>query len=224
VTEKTGFGSAEYVVSKYHAPLIAVIIPHYEYYADFITDALLSVRQQTHGNFSCIVVDDGSSAGSFQTIRRAVEALEDKRFSVVRSEENRGQVPAVYRGLEETDADFACILDPDDRYRPDFLERMLSLHLNPWVFCPVASCDQYLLNLRGGVISGTYYHDNRLELSPEEVERELSQFSRYGFHKFTPPIEPGWHWTSTSSMMFRSDALKYLRPFRKLSYNVIADA
>jgi glycosyltransferase involved in cell wall biosynthesis len=212
------------VVKKYHTPKVAVIIPHYEYYAEFITDALLSVQQQTHQNLTCVVVDDCSSAGEFQKVRRAVDLLDDKRFSLIRADENKGQIPSVYRGLEETDADFVCILDPDDRYAPDFLARMLGVHLNPWVYCPVACCDQYLLNLSGGVIAGTCYHDNRIELSAGAIETEQSLLSKFGFHQFIPPTEPGWHWTSTSSIMFRSDALRYFRPFRTLPYKGEADS
>ncbi len=222
VDERAG-GRPEPMVNKYHTPQIAVIIPHYEHYADFITDALLSVQQQTHTNFICVVVDDCSSAETFLKVNNAVEMLGDERFRLIRADENRGQIPSVYRGLDETRTDFACILDPDDRYTPQFLEKMLALHLNSWVFCPVASCDQYLLNLHAGLVSGTSYHDNRLELSPEDIEKEMAQYASFGFHKFTPPTEPGWHWTSTSSIMFRTDALRHIKPFKTLLYKGSAD-
>lgn len=213
------------VVAKYHKPQIAVIIPYYNGYSAFIADALQSVKEQTHDNFVCVVVDDCSDAENHAAARAAVEEMKDRRFKLLRAPRNEGQIAAVFRGLEETSTDFACILDPDDRYAPEFLERMLALHLNHWVIAPIASCDQYLLNLNGGgVVAGTYYHDNRLELSAEDIAAELSTFTNFGFHRFIPPTVPGWHWTSTSAMMFRSAALRLMKPPEPLSYKGNADS
>lgn len=206
------------LANKYHAPRIAVIIPYHDNYADLVFDALLSVRQQTYGHFTCILVDDFSRQENFDAAQRAIADIADDRFRLIRAEANLGQIPAVFLGLDAVQADFVAVLDPDDRYAPTFLERMLAVHLNSRLFCPLVSCDQYYLNLRGGVITGTSGDHDASTFDIRAAEQENASFNAFGFHRFVQPEQPGWHWSSTSSMMFRSAALKLLRPARALAY------
>lgn len=210
-------------VSKFHAPRVAVIIPHFNY-SDFIGDALLSVQEQTHTNFVCIVVDDQSTQAHFERANDEVAKLNDSRFTLVRQAENLGMVPAVYRGLDDTDAAFMAVLDPDDRYAPEFIAKMLAVHLNPYVYCPLASCDQHLLKLGDGIITSTLHTNGAEYLDSEAREIAEKSFAAFGFHRLVSPLEPGWHWTTTSSMMYRADAVRLIRPNRKLEYKGHADA
>jgi glycosyltransferase involved in cell wall biosynthesis len=213
----------DYVVHRYHTPRVAIIIPHYNY-SGLIGDALLSVQQQTYGNFTCVVVDDHSTEAHFSVVAEEVTKLADDRFKLVRNGANLGQIPSIYRGMEEIDAAFLAILDPDDRYVPEFIARMIAVHLNPLIFCPIVSCDQHLLRIGDGIITATQ-NTNGLELMMTgAIATEQQSFSEFGFHRFIAPIETGWHWTTTSSMMFRTDALKLIRPKRNLAYKGHADA
>jgi glycosyltransferase involved in cell wall biosynthesis len=205
------------VVLAYHTPSITVIVPHFNL-SEFLSDALISVRQQTYTNFRCIVVDDKSAPVHSRLAREAVRKLRDTRFRFVQAPANGGMVKAIYLGIDEAPASFTCVLDPDDRYAPEFLERMLAVHLNRFAFCPIACCDQYLYQIGDGIITSTQ-RTNRLELLGTEADAlEEVLFARCGFHRFVPPIEAGWHWSSTSSMMFRTEALRLIRPKRKLTY------
>lgn len=206
------------VVQEYHRPQVAVIIPYHDNYADYVFDAFRSVQQQTHTHFTCTLVDDCSRNENFDAAQRAIAKIADERFRLIRSDENRGQIPAVFLGLDATQSDFVTVLDPDDRYAPTFLERMLAIHLNPRLFCPIVSCDQYYLNLRGGIITGTSADDGAEGFNPETLMAERTMFESFGFHRFVPPEQPGWHWSSTSSMMFRRAAMNLLRPVRTLGY------
>jgi glycosyltransferase involved in cell wall biosynthesis len=209
-----GQPNAPSVVQKYHKPHIAVIVPYHDNYADYVFDALLSVQQQTYTHFSCVLVDDCSRKENFQAAERAISDLADERFQLIRAEENLGQIRAVFLGLDATVSDFVSVLDPDDRYAPTFLERMLAIHLNRRLFCPLVSCDQYFLDLRGGVVTGTSRSDGDGSLDPQTLETEEAMFAAFGFHRFVRPDQPGWHWTSTSSLMFRRAVLDLLRPTR----------
>ena len=214
-----GQPNAQPVVQEYHRPQVAVIIPYHDNYSDYVFDALRSVQQQTYAHFTCTLVDDCSRQKNFEAAQQAIAEIADERFQLIRAEENRGQIPAVFLGLDATESDFVTVLDPDDRYAPTFLERMLAVHLNPRLFCPIVSCDQYFLNLRGGVITGTSADDGAERFAPETIMAERTTFESFGFHRFVSPEQPGWHWTSTSSMMFRRAALNLLRPVRALGYN-----
>ena len=116
------------------------------------------------------------------------------------------------------------MLDPDDRYVPEFIARMLAIHLSPRIFCPVVACGQFLLKLGDGIVTRT--HDaNGLQLRDEGANRrEQETFSEFGFHRYIAPVENGSHGATTSSMFFRTDALKLIRPHRKLGYKRAVDA
>ena len=58
--------------NQWHRPLVSIIVTHYNYSAH-LKDALLSLLDQTHDNWECVVVDDGSE----QAHRSAVEAIVD---------------------------------------------------------------------------------------------------------------------------------------------------
>lgn len=214
--------TTEPVVKKYHTPRVTIVIPHYNY-SEFIGDALLSVQQQTYTNFNCIVVDDCSTGDHFTVVTQEVAKLSDGRFRLVRNSENLGQIPSIYRGIEENDAAFTAVLDPDDRYAPEFLERMISVHLNPLIYCPLVCCDQHLLKIGDGITASSMKGSNLDSLASGALEAQDQMFQKFGFHRYIAPIETGWHWTSTSSMIFRTDALKLIRPNRKLEYKGHAD-
>ena len=102
-------------------PQVSVIIPVYnvERYVDACLD---SVSAQTHTDFEAIVIDDGSTDGSLETIRR--HAAADARFVVVHTE-NRGVARARERALNEARGTWIAFLDGDDLWEPDLLERLL---------------------------------------------------------------------------------------------------
>lgn len=213
----------EYAVNKFHTPRVAIVIPHYNYSA-FIGDALLSVQQQTYTNFNCVIVDDCSTEAHFGVASQAVAKLADGRFKLVRNAENLGQIPSIYRGIDEVDAAFLAVLDPDDRYAPEFISRMLAVHLSPLVFCPLVACDQHLLKIGDGIITATLKAIGLDLMASGAAETERQLFTEFGFHRYVPPTEAGWPWTTTSAMLFRTEAVKLIRPNRKLEYRGHADA
>ena len=70
-----------------------------------------------------MIVDDRSTEAHFSVASQEVAKLADDRFKLVRNAPNLGQIPSVYRGVEEIDAAFLAVLDPDDRYVPEFIAR-----------------------------------------------------------------------------------------------------
>lgn len=213
-------------VDKFHTPSVLVVITHFNN-SHFIEDALRSVQEQTYTNFLCVVVDDCSQADHYQAVQDFVGKLQDRRFSVIRCAENVGQIHAFYRALEDQNSIFVSILDPDDRYTPEFLARMVEVHLNPYLFCPVVACDQRLLKLGDGVTTGNLDTSAWTEFSSEfesQASAYESCFRRFGFHRYILPTDDGWFWKSTSSIMFRTDAVRAVRPSRRLSYKVAVDA
>jgi glycosyltransferase involved in cell wall biosynthesis len=207
--------------NKWHRPLVSIIITHFNY-SDHISDALRCILDQTHENWECVVVDDASGANHLQALQRIHEEIGSPKIRLVLLTENGGQIPAFYAGLDATSGDFVCLLDPDDRYAPTFLEEALSAHLNGTLYCPIVSTDQYLLGPHG-IMTGCYTGHNRGLIKMENNAREIpcDTLARL---LFFPKTQGGWPWSSTSAMMFRRAALNLIRPRKKLAYRRAADS
>jgi len=104
-------------------PLVSVVITTYDR-ASYVVRAVESVLRQTHRPVEVVVVDDGSTDGT-------VEALDRfrTRIRLIRHAENRGIAAAKNAGLRATspEARYVAILDSDDFYTPEFVERCVAL-------------------------------------------------------------------------------------------------
>src|SRR5688572_4062712 len=129
---------------KWHCQKISVIITHFNY-STFIGDALLSLLDQTHENWECVIVDDCSAPEERERLKQVVDAIGSPKIKVLWLPENVGQLSAFFAGFDETDGHFVCLLDPDDRYAETFLEEAVSAHLNKTIVCPIVCTDQYSL-------------------------------------------------------------------------------
>lgn len=103
-----------------HRPAVSVITPLFNS-APHIDTTLESLQAQTFTDWEAILVDDGSTDDTPMRIRRF---LDDARFSYVR-QENRGIASARNRGIREARGRWVALLDHDDHWRPEKLERQL---------------------------------------------------------------------------------------------------
>lgn len=212
--------------AKWHKPLVSVIVTHFDY-SDHIEDALLSLLDQTHENWECVVMDDGSDPAHVLAVEAIIAKIASPKIRLISLEDNSGQIPVFFAGLTYTSGEFVCLLDPDDRYAETFLEAALATHLNPVTFCPIVSTDQRLLSAGGaltGVYAGYSLHSQRGDGHLDSIGRMHTGGLETHELLYIPAERPGWHWTSTSAMMFRRAALHYLRPNKVLGYKRAADA
>lgn len=109
-------------------PLVSVIVPTYNY-GRFIGQTLDSLRAQTYAAWECVVVDDGSTDDTEDTVAR-VSAV-DARVRYVR-QANQRQAVAKNTGLAEARGKYVQFLDADDLLEPLKLERQVEfLEANP---------------------------------------------------------------------------------------------
>ncbi len=102
-------------------PLISVIMPCYNA-APYVAEAVASVMGQSLGNVELIVVDDGSTDGSEDVLKR-LAVVHAGRLHLHFT--NRvGPYPARNTGLKQARGDYIAFLDADDWWRPDALERL----------------------------------------------------------------------------------------------------
>src|SRR5438067_1085737 len=95
---------------------IAVVIPLYNH-ERYIVEALRSVLAQTRPVNRIVIVDDGSTDGSVEVVRR--EFRDDARIQLL-TQRNSGAHVALNRGIAEaaSDCEFIGILNSDDVYEP----------------------------------------------------------------------------------------------------------
>ena len=99
----------------------SVVIPLYNK-APYVRKALESVFDQTFRDFELIVVDDGSTDGSFNVAKTVLEGSDIDHQLI--HQENAGVSTARNNGVAVSHGDFICFLDADDWWAPNFLERM----------------------------------------------------------------------------------------------------
>ena len=104
------------------APLISVIMPAYNA-ERFIEQAIRSVQEQTVRNWELIVVDDCSADKTAEQIRQL--AAEDMRIIPVYSEINHGAAESRNIALRQCRGEFIALLDADDLWYPQKLEKQL---------------------------------------------------------------------------------------------------
>lgn len=104
--------------------LISVVMPNYNGHR-FVEQAIDSVLSQTYQNFELLIVDDCSKDDSLQLIKR--KAQSDSRIRVISLEKNAGVANARNVGIREAKGKYIALLDNDDLWTADKLERQLAI-------------------------------------------------------------------------------------------------
>ncbi len=102
--------------------MVAVITPCFNQ-AQYLGDCLESLLQQSFTDWTCMVVDDGSTDDSFQVAEGF--ASRDRRIACTRRE-NRGPSAARNQAITLTESEYILPLDADDRLAPSCLEKLLT--------------------------------------------------------------------------------------------------
>lgn len=103
------------------AILISVIIPIYNDEL-YLRDALRSIQQQTHTNFECLCVNDGSTDASEQIIDEFVK--NDPRF-IKLNRKNGGVCAARNSGIATAKGEYVFMMDHDDLMPAHTLKNLL---------------------------------------------------------------------------------------------------
>jgi glycosyltransferase involved in cell wall biosynthesis len=102
---------------KTDSPLVSFVVPCYNY-ARYLPDCLGSIFHLRGGyDIEVIAIDDCSQDNTLQIL----SDFSDPRLKVITHPVNKGHVFTVNEGLEQTRGKYVARIDPDDRYRADFL-------------------------------------------------------------------------------------------------------
>ncbi len=135
-----------------HKPLISVVIPAYNR-AHMVGRAIMSVLTQTYRNLELIVVDDGSSDNT----EEIVKGFNDDRVFYLKHEKNKGGSAARNTGIKAARGNYIALLDSDDEWLEDKLEKQIDKLLSSPEKVGVVYCGHMVVDDESGKVI-----DNRL--------------------------------------------------------------
>lgn len=121
--------------------LVSIVVPCYNQ-AQYLDESLQSLYDQTHTNWECIIVNDGSTDNT-ETIAQKWN-IKDSRF-IYLHKENGGVSSARNLGIEKAKGEFIVTLDADDKYGATFIEKGLSVLVNNYKVGIVSSWGMYFI-------------------------------------------------------------------------------
>lgn len=102
-------------------PKISVIIPSYNH-EKYVSEAIKSVLKQTYQDFEIIIVDDGSTDRTVNEIKK----FDSKKIRLFEFGINQGAAVAENKGIYESKGEYVSILNSDDVFFPDKLEKQVA--------------------------------------------------------------------------------------------------
>lgn len=105
--------------------LISVIMAAYNA-EKTISQAVESVLNQTYKDIELLIIDDCSTDATWSIIEEL--ANKDQRIVLFRNEVNSGVSKTRYYGLQKAKGDWIAILDSDDAWKSDKLEKQIDIY------------------------------------------------------------------------------------------------
>ena len=120
-------------------PEISIIIPSYNR-KELLEGTLQSIREQTHSNWECLIVDDGSTDATSELVEEMSSI--DTRFTLYRRPEDRlkGAPSCRNVGLQNAIGTWVMFLDSDDLLHRDCLRSRLEQTDDTLDFAVFQSC------------------------------------------------------------------------------------
>jgi glycosyltransferase involved in cell wall biosynthesis len=122
--------------------MISVIIPIYNV-EKYLRQCLDSVVNQTYKNIEIILVDDGSTDGSYSIAKEYAD--KDARIKLFK-QENSGQGAARNFGIKEAKGEYITFVDSDDYIDVNMLSTMISYMADNDIVC----CKEYIVGKHSG--------------------------------------------------------------------------
>lgn len=101
--------------------LVSIIMPSWNT-AQFISESIQSVLNQTYKNWELIIVDDCSTDNTDDVVKK----FDDERIKYFKNEKNSGAALTRNRAIRESNGEWIAFLDSDDLWLPEKLEKQVA--------------------------------------------------------------------------------------------------
>ena len=181
-------------------PEVSIIIPTYNC-EDYIAQALESVFAQTYSNFEIVVVDDASTDSTLEV----VYSFNDPKLVVIPNQQNKGVSSVRNCGIKQAKGNWIALLDSDDWYAPERLEKLLEVALKQ--NGDLVADDLFLIHDREQYPWSTLLQENQ----PRRNAIELIDGARFVTTDRPAPINAprNWSFGYTKPLMRREFLLKH---------------
>ena len=105
-------------------PVVSVVMPAYNS-ERYIAEAVESVQKQTFHEWELLIIDDGSTDRTIEIAKEKAE--EDRRIHVYENTRNQGVAATRNRGISLASGQYIALLDSDDIWKDEKLERQLQI-------------------------------------------------------------------------------------------------
>jgi len=187
-------------------PQFSVIIPSYNH-ARYISQAISSVLAQSLSDLELIVIDDGSSDNTLSVI----QAFHDQRLKIY-AQANQGAHAAINRGIQIATGEYIAILNSDDSYENQRLEKIFQIFTSHpeaglvGSYINIIDADGHSLGIKQG-----YKNFNPWPLSlPEKSIRHGQNLQK--------ALVTENYLATTSNFVFSKKTFEAIGPFRRLRY------
>lgn len=120
--------------------LVSIITPCYNG-ARYISETIEAVIAQTYENWEMLIVDDGSKDESAEIVKSYEQ--KDSRIHYI-YQQNAGSAAARNNGIHQANGQYIALLDADDLWYPDFLEKQIAFMKEKNAVC--VSCSYRRIN------------------------------------------------------------------------------
>ena len=166
-------------------PLVSVIMPAYNA-EKHIEAAISSVLSQSYGELELLIIDDCSSDKSVE-IAKGFERW-DPRVRVLRNTQNMGVARTRNRGFDLARGEWIALLDSDDIWHVDKLEKQLELADKSnadIIYCSYSLIDEGGRHFSDFIVPETTSYDNMLRESVLSCSTVLLRRSILSGHRFS---------------------------------------
>ncbi|MCR8660522.1 glycosyltransferase [Paenibacillus endoradicis] len=182
--------------------LASVLINNYNY-ADYLEECIQSVLDQTYEDIEIIVYDDGSTDNSLDVLSQFsnIKVILKENYG---KSHNLNQMNAVYQAYQQSKGDYIFLLDSDDLFKEDKIEKIISAFKSH----PHVEAIQHSLE-----------EVNKYSESLHSIVPVLKDVTNYKEYIYT--TESLFHlFSTTSALAFRRSFLQRVLPLKEdeLSY------
>jgi glycosyltransferase involved in cell wall biosynthesis len=103
-------------------PRVSVVLTSFNN-SEYLVKSVESVLAQTMPDFELVIIDDGSSDGSWSHLT----GVSDPRVRAYRLDNNQGGAAALNYGIQEARSDLIAVINSDDEWEPTKLARQLEV-------------------------------------------------------------------------------------------------